>query len=80
MPDGATAPRYGFPPRLMRAPAAAYYLGMSESAFRERVAPDVPPVRIGGIVGWLRESLDAWLDRQAGADARSPQANPWHEP
>lgn len=68
-----------FPPRLMRAPVAAYYLGMSETAFRGTVAPAVAEVRIGGIVGWLREDLDAWLDARAGRAAASPDAsNPWH--
>jgi predicted DNA-binding transcriptional regulator AlpA len=80
MPDGAAA-RYAFPPRLMRAAAAAYYLGMSETAFRTTVAPTVAEVRIGGIVGWLREDLDAWLDARAGRAAASPDGpNPWHEP
>mgnify|MGYP001810189019 CR=1 FL=1 len=64
MPDGAAA--FHFAPRLMRAKAAAYYLGMSESAFRASAGAAVHQVRIGGIVGWLREDLDAWLDAQAG--------------
>jgi hypothetical protein len=28
-------------------------------------AAEVDPVRIGGTVGWMREDLDDWLDRQA---------------
>ena len=77
MPDAPA--RYGWPPRLLRARAAAYYLGMSETAFRDRVA--VPPVRIGGIVAWRREDLDAWVDQQAGGAPASPEpANPWHAP
>lgn len=59
------APPYAFPPRRMRIEAAAYYCGMSESAFHDRVAAEVDPVRIGGTVGWMREDLDDWLDRQA---------------
>lgn len=58
-------PPCAFPPRRMRIEAAAYYCGMSETAVRERVAAQVDPVRIGGTVGWMREDLDAWLDRQA---------------
>ena len=72
MPDGS---RFAFPPRLMRAAAAAHYLGMSESSFRATVAPELREVRIGGMVGWLREDLDAWLDARAARDAPSqPQA------
>ncbi|MBS7789237.1 transcriptional regulator [Roseococcus sp. SDR] len=77
MPDGS---RFAFPPRLMRASAAAHYLGMSESCFRATVAPELREVRIGGIVGWLREDLDGWLDARAGRAAQSqPEANPWHQ-
>ncbi len=71
MPDGA-APRFAYPPRRMRAPEAARYVGLSETAFR---ALDLPAVRIGATVGWLRDELDAWLDAQAGRNAPStPQA------
>lgn len=68
MPDGS---RFAFPPRLMRAAAAAHYLGMSESSFRATVAPELQKVEIGGMVGWLREDLDAWLDARAGRAASS---------
>jgi predicted DNA-binding transcriptional regulator AlpA len=64
-------PPYAFPPRRMRIEAAAYYCGMSETAFRERVVAEVAPVRIGGTVGWMREDLDTWLDRQAQREAAS---------
>lgn len=78
MPDGA-APRHAFPPRLMRAPTAAYYLGMSESAFRATVAPAVPAFRTRGIVAWRREDLDAWVDRQpAGGGSLAEPVNEWH--
>lgn len=76
MPDGT---RYAWPPRLMRAAAAAHYLGMSESAFRSTVAPTLREVRIGAIVGWLREDLDGWLDARAGRSAALPESNPWHQ-
>lgn len=78
MPDGAD-PRYSFAPRLLRPRAAAYYLGMSESTFRERVAPTLAPIREGGMVLYPREALDAWVDQRAGSDAASPEPpNPWH--
>ena len=57
------APRWGYPPRRLRAEEAARYVGLSETAFR---ALGLASVRIGGTVGWLREDLDAWLDRAAG--------------
>lgn len=69
MPDGTS--RFAWPPRLMRASAAAHYCGMSESAFHTTVAPELREVRIGRIVGWLREDLDAWLDAKAGREAAS---------
>jgi predicted DNA-binding transcriptional regulator AlpA len=63
MPDGVLP----FTPRALREEWAALYCGMSPTLFRERVAPEVPPVRISpGRVAWLREDLDAWLDRRAG--------------
>ncbi len=72
MPDGS---RFAFPPRLMRAAAAAHYLGMSESSFRATVAPQLQKVEIGGMVSWRREDLDAWVDARAGGGAPSaPEA------
>jgi predicted DNA-binding transcriptional regulator AlpA len=72
MPDGA---RPAWPPRAMREPEAAYYVGLSPTTFRARVAPDVPGVRITeGCVAWYREDLDAWLDRRAGRVQPSAQA------
>lgn len=76
MPDALP---FAFPPRRLRVEAAAYYMGMSETAFR---ALGIEPVRIRGTVGWLREDLDAWLDQHrpvAPADAPPPE-NPWHKP
>jgi len=54
MPDDAA--RFAFPPRLLRTAAAAYYCGMGETTFRERVMQAVPRVTIGGVRGWLREA------------------------
>lgn len=79
MPDGAPPPwpAFGFPPRLMRPATAAYYLGMSESSFRDRVVPALPPpLREGGMVLYRREDLDAWIDRRAGVEAASA-ADTW---
>lgn len=73
MPDGS---RFAFAPRLMRAPAAAHYLGMSESSFRATVARELREVRIGAMVGWLREDLDAWVDAKAGREAASQPQQP----
>lgn len=77
MPDApatlAARPAYAYPPRRLRAAEAARYLGLSESAF---LALGLPEHRIGGTVGWLREVLDAYLDRQAagGAAYTDPKA------
>jgi len=60
-----SAPRWI--PRALREPDAAYYVGLSASTFRARVAPEVRGVRLTeGCVAWYREDLDAWLDRRAG--------------
>ncbi len=54
-------------PRGMPQEVAAAYLGVSESTLRSQVdvgaAPE--PVRIGRRIVWLREDLDAYLDRLA---------------
>lgn len=73
MPDGA-APRYGYPPRRLRAEEAARYIGVSETKLR---ALGLPTVRIDGTVGWLRDDLDAYLDRQAGRAVASAPSNDW---
>ncbi len=78
MPDGANYPW----PRLMRAERAAAYLDVSKSTFLARIAPELRPVRLtAGIVGYLRDDLDRWLDAQAarGAASAEPEANPWHK-
>lgn len=74
MPDALP---FAFPPRRLRVEAAAYYMGMSKTAF---LALGIDPVRIGTTVGWLREDLDAWLDQKRGqAPAEgAPPENPWH--
>jgi predicted DNA-binding transcriptional regulator AlpA len=72
MRDGAT-PRFSYPPRRMRIEEAARYVGLSETAFRSL---DLPALRIGGTVGWLRETLDEYLDARAGR-AAPLRANEW---
>jgi predicted DNA-binding transcriptional regulator AlpA len=61
----------------MREPTAAYYLGVSESTFRTKVDAGVypPPRREGGMVFWLRDDLDALIERQFGVShASTPDA------
>jgi predicted DNA-binding transcriptional regulator AlpA len=67
-------------PRALREEWAAAYVGMSASLFRTAVASEVSPVRLSKTrVAWLREDLDAWLDRRAGRVAGSTEPeNPWH--
>jgi predicted DNA-binding transcriptional regulator AlpA len=77
MPTDGALP---FTPRALREEWAALYCGMSPTLFRERVVPEVPPVRLSpGRIAWLREDLDDWLDRRAG---RAPASgdNPWDSP
>lgn len=59
---------FAFPPRQMRAPAAAYYCGLSETAFLERVKRGEYPAGVldGGARVWLRDDLDAAIDRRFG--------------
>lgn len=62
MPDGA----YSYAPRVLRSAEAARYVGMSESAFLAHDRkPD--PIALGPKArGYLREDLDAMVDRLAG--------------
>jgi hypothetical protein len=55
----------------MRAPAAAYYCGVSEQTFLDRVrAGDYPAgIRDRGCRVWLRDDLDAMIDRRFGITA-----------
>lgn len=53
-----------FWPRALREHLAAQYCGMGSTTFRQVVMPTVPPVQLSpGRIAWLREDLDAWLDR-----------------
>ena len=66
-------------PRGLSVELAAAYVGLSASTFRSVVAPKVPPVRLTERrLAWLREDLDAWLDRRAGRVAPSQStADDW---
>jgi len=65
-------------PRGLPAPEAAYYLGLGVTSFRAHVAPVVPAVRLTpGRLVWLREDLDAWIDRQRGTMQASEDIDPF---
>ena len=63
------------PQRILRTPAAATYVGLSESTLeKKRLSGDGPKfIRLGGrAVGYDIRDLDAWLDDQR--DRNAPQA------
>lgn len=66
-----------WPPRGMRAPDAALYIGIGKSKFFELVEVGrLPkPVRIDGCVVWDRLALDAAFD--ALNDKSTHVENPW---
>lgn len=69
MPDGTALPYW---PIAMRAQKAAACLDMSETHFRQHVAPTLTPIRPSpGVVLYRLADLQAWLDRQAGGGAAS---------
>jgi predicted DNA-binding transcriptional regulator AlpA len=59
-----------YPPRGLRAPHAAAYLGMSESSFLSLVAEGrMPrPKKIRGMAIWDRHELDDTFDNLTGED------------
>jgi len=66
-------------PYALRAPLAAAFCGLSESAFLLHVAPHVPSIAPSpGSRAWLRDDLAAWLDGLRGSMATSKVNNPWH--
>ena len=80
MPDGGTLPGW---PRGMRVDQAAAYCGISRSSLHQLVAAgDAPkPVKLTrGIAVWLKEDLDAWLDRRANRAPASAPGNSWDVP
>ncbi len=61
-------------PRLLKTEEAARYVGLSVSSFRSEVAPWCRKLHpVAGRVAWLRDDLDAWIDRLAGIE-RAPAA------
>ena len=62
---------FAFPPRQMRVDAAAHYCGVSESTFLSRVqSGQYPPgEKDGGARVWLKDDLDAMIDRRFGMKA-----------
>ena len=65
-------------PRALRVTHAAAYVGVSEPAVRNHVAPDLRAIHVTPrTTAWLREDLDAWLDAKAGRVAASEDINPW---
>lgn len=66
-------------PRVLPEQWAAVYVGLSAASFRRGPAKELQPVRLSAArKGYLREDLDAWVDRQAGRDnAAVPEGNVW---
>ncbi len=67
-------------PRGLTEPLAAAYVGLSEAQFRAFVTAGEAPAQVRfpcRRVVWLREDLDAWLDRLAGRAAPSPEDDVW---
>lgn len=74
MPDGGGLP---FWPRALREGLAAAYVGLSGTTFRQVVAPEVPHIKLtASRVAWLREDLDAWLDRKKPTAANQVDGPP----
>jgi len=67
-------------PAAMREERAAAYLDVSETYFRTRIAPELPPVRPSArVILYRRRDLDAWLDRQAGIKPASHSGSSWDD-
>lgn len=66
-----------YPPRGLRAPDAAYYIGVSQSKFFELVEDGKMPAgkRDEGIVVWDREALDLAFDAWGQSESASPGAD-----
>lgn len=65
---------YQFPPRLMKAPAAAHYLGVSPTKLR---ALNLPCKREGGNVLYDIRDLDAFADRLPYEESESSDNGGW---
>ncbi len=65
-------------PRAMGEDLAAAYVALSPATLRRRVQANDAPTPIQLTEGrrvWLREDLDAWLDRKAGRVSASQGAS-----
>ena len=65
------------PKRVLRAPEAAKYIGLSESTLAKRRLYGQPPafLNLGGrAIGYAIDDLDAWLDscRRRSTSQQSP--------
>ena len=67
-------------PRAMNEEWASAYISLSQSLFRVQVEAGEAPQPVWltpGRKAWLREDLDAYLDRKAGRSPASDPANDW---
>lgn len=76
----ATHPALPFPPRMMRRPQAAAYVGVGATKFDAWVAQGLMPrpVRRDACVLWDRLALDLACDRMSDAARAAPDTpDPW---
>lgn len=64
---------FGFPPRLMKAPAAAYYLGISLSKF---YAMAIPSKQHNGNTLWDIRDLDEYADELTYKESNACKTRP----
>jgi len=69
-------------PRVLRRDLAALYVGLGTTSFDAEVAAGraPKPVQItGGVKGWDRLDLDAWVEDRKAISAAAETANPWDD-
>ena len=67
------------PKRVLRAPEAANYIGLSESTLAKRRLYGLPPVflNLGGrAVGYALDDLNSWLESCRRRSTSQPSTNP----
>lgn len=64
---------YAYPPKVMRRTEAARYVGLSLSAFDTHSGKPKAIMLGPQTPGWLRDDLDAWVDRIAGRATQSTE-------
>lgn len=69
-PAGPGLARAAPGPALLSAQDAAQYLAIGVTTFRETVAPELVPVRIGRRCLYRRADLDAWITCRQATPAR----------